>query len=295
MDKETLNSEIGRYISLTEDELRSVFDSIEDDSIVSEAMQYSLFAGGKRIRAVLTLACCEASGGTAEIAVPAAAAMELLHCYSLIHDDLPSMDNDDLRRGKPSCHKAFGEANAILAGDALLTEAFGELCQIDDPLKAISCVNVLSNAAGIRGMVFGQELDILNEDNASMSQDMLDYINLHKTGKLIEASCIMGGICGGADISERNALRTYAQIIGNAFQITDDILDVTSTADVIGKTKGKDENMGKVTYASLLGVDKAMKEASRMTEEACDAVKNAFGEKAEFLITFARFLLHRIK
>ena len=295
MDKQTIDRKIADYVSLTEDEMRLTFEAAESDSIVAEAMQYSLFAGGKRIRAVLCLASCETCGGNAEDAVPAAAAIEMLHCFSLIHDDLPAMDNDDLRRGKPSCHKAFGEANAILAGDALLTESFGELCQIDDPYKALACITTLSNAAGMRGIAFGQELDILNEDNANMSQDMLDYINLHKTGKLIEASCVMGAICAGASVDQKNALRFYALNIGNAFQIIDDVLDVTSTSEVMGKTKGNDENTGKVTYASLLGISKAKSEAGRMTQEACDAVRKTFGENGDFLISFAMSLLNRIK
>jgi geranylgeranyl diphosphate synthase type II len=236
---------------------------------LGEAARYSLEAGGKRVRPVLCLLACEAVGGTAEGALPGALALEFVHTYSLIHDDLPAMDDDDLRRGRPTNHKVFGEGHAILAGDALLTEAFGVLAAADlDPLRRAEALVLLAAAAGWRGMAGGQALDLEGEKLAAYDLDHLRLIHRLKTGALLRAALEIGAVLGGAAPAERAALRAYGEAIGLAFQIQDDILDATATDADLGKRAGKDAGRGKITYPSLLGLEGARKALSEATETA---------------------------
>ncbi len=236
---------------------------------LGEAARYSLEAGGKRVRPVLCMLACEAVGGTAEGAMPGALALEFVHTYSLIHDDLPAMDDDDLRRGRPTNHKVFGEGHAILAGDALLTEAFGVLAAADlDPVRRAEALVLLAEAAGWRGMAGGQALDLEGEQIASYDLDHLRLIHRLKTGALLRSSLEIGAVLGGATPAERACLRAYGEAIGLAFQIQDDILDATASDADLGKRAGKDAGRGKITYPSLLGLEGARKALSEATETA---------------------------
>ena len=248
------------------------------DSRIHQAMAYSLNAGGKRIRPLLVRATCEALGGNPDQALPAACAVELIHTYSLIHDDLPAMDNDDLRRGLPTCHKAFDEATAILAGDAMLTLAFEVLADRtllpNAQLSADICLQqsqVLARAAGARGMIEGQNLDIQGTGK-SLTLVQLEALHRHKTGALIQASCALGGLAAGATLAQQMALREFATAIGLAFQVQDDILDVTTDSETLGKAQGADIAMGKNTYVSLLGLEAARREAMRLCDQALIAL-----------------------
>jgi len=235
-----------------------------------EAMRYSLLAGGKRLRPMLCLAACELAGGDAALALPTAVALEMIHTMSLIHDDLPAMDNDDLRRGRPTNHKVYGEANAILAGDALLTRAF-EMVALRSPgvpaERLLAVVGELSLAAGAPGLVGGQVVDLACEGQ-SVDLDTLEYIHLHKTGALLRACVVGGALVGGAGEELLAALRTYARGIGLAFQIIDDILDVTASSEVLGKTAGKDLTADKTTYPKLLGLEESRRRAESLVAEA---------------------------
>ncbi|MEI7952405.1 MAG: geranylgeranyl diphosphate synthase CrtE [Synechococcaceae cyanobacterium ELA182] len=235
-----------------------------------EAMRYSLLAGGKRLRPILCLAACELAGGEAELALPTAVALEMIHTMSLIHDDLPAMDNDDLRRGRPTNHKVFGEANAILAGDALLTRAF-EMVALRSPglpaERLLAVVGELSLASGAPGLVGGQVVDLECEGKA-VDLDTLEYIHLHKTGALLRACVICGAQIAGASQALLEALGTYARGIGLAFQIIDDILDVTASSEVLGKTAGKDLTADKTTYPKLLGLEESRRRAEALVAEA---------------------------
>jgi len=236
---------------------------------LGEAMCYSLEAGGKRVRPVLCLLAAEAVGGTVAQALPGALALEYVHTYSLIHDDLPAMDDDDLRRGRPTNHKVFGEGHAILAGDALLTEAFGVLASADlEPVRRAEALALLAEGAGWRGMAGGQALDLEGETLAAYDLDHLRLIHRLKTGALLRASLEIGAVLGGAAPADRAALRAYGEAIGLAFQIQDDILDATATDAALGKRAGKDAGRGKITYPSLLGLDGARKALSEATETA---------------------------
>jgi geranylgeranyl diphosphate synthase, type II len=235
-----------------------------------EAMRYSLLAGGKRLRPILCLAACELAGGQAELALPTAVALEMVHTMSLIHDDLPAMDNDDLRRGRPTNHKVFGEANAILAGDALLTRAF-EMVALRSPgvpaERLLAVVGELSLASGAPGLVGGQVVD-LECEGKSVDLDTLEYIHLHKTGALLRACVLCGAHIAGAGEALLQALGTYARGIGLAFQIIDDILDVTASSEVLGKTAGKDLTADKTTYPKLLGLEASRQRAEALVAEA---------------------------
>ncbi len=239
---------------------------------VMDAMRYSLLGGGKRIRAVLALEFCKAFSNSCEDAIPAACALEMVHAYSLIHDDLPCMDDDDMRRGKPSNHKQFGEALAVLAGDGLLTLAFETLSR-DDTVeklgskKAIELVKTLSFASGEYGMLGGQVIDVLNEGK-SLEADVHSEMVAMKTGALIKAAVHCGCIAGGASQQETEKALEYAQLVGRAFQITDDILDVIGDSAVLGKNVGSDEKENKVTFVSLYGIDQAQKIADDMFKKA---------------------------
>ena len=266
---------------------------LPEESEVCRAARYSLLGGGKRIRAVLVLSVCEMLGGNMAAAEQFAAAVEMLHCYSLIHDDLPCMDNDDLRRGRPSCHKAFGEATAMLAGDVLLTEAFEAIANA--PASAQACVRAakaLGAGAGSRGMVYGQELDLKYESLAA-TEEQLRLIHRNKTGALINAAVQMGAAAAEADEEKCKALEAYAYGIGLVFQIVDDVLDVTSTPEQLGKPIGSDSENGKTTFATLYGVQGAMGLAGQLNAKTCAELRGRFGEKAAFLEQLAQRLLTR--
>jgi len=266
---------------------------LPETSEVCRAARYSLLGGGKRIRAVLVLSVCDLLGGDKAAAGQFATAVEMLHCYSLIHDDLPCMDNDDLRRGRPSCHKAFDEATAMLAGDVLLTEAFEVVANA--PASAQACVRAaraLGAGAGSRGMVYGQELDLKYEALAA-TEDQLRLIHRNKTGALINAAVQMGAAAAEADTETCRVLEAYAYGLGLVFQIVDDVLDVTSTPEQLGKPIGSDSENGKTTFATLYGVQGAMDLAQKLNAETCAQLHSHFGTKAAFLEQLAQQLLVR--
>jgi geranylgeranyl diphosphate synthase type II len=258
-------------------------------------VRYALMGPGKRIRSAIVLWCCEMTGGKVNRdAQIAAAAIEMVHTYSLIHDDLPAMDDDDYRRGRLTCHKKFDEATAILAGDALLTLAFEALAkEIKNPAIAARLVGELAEAAGPAGMVAGQMAD-LGFENKNVDEKMLRYIHTNKTAKMFCCAAIMGGICGGADEKQLNCLREYGLKVGLGFQIADDILDVCGTSKQLGKTSGKDARQGKQTYPAVMGLDKSKKLAEKIAKEAVAALK-PFGEKAESLRWLVEALLNRTR
>lgn len=283
-----------KYLEQTASALEKVCGRfLPEESEVCRAARYSLLGGGKRIRAVLVLSVCEMLGGNMAAAEQFAAAVEMLHCYSLIHDDLPCMDNDDLRRGRPSCHKAFGEATAMLAGDVLLTEAFEAIANA--PASTQACVRAakaLGAGAGSRGMVYGQELDLKYESLAA-TEEQLRLIHRNKTGALINAAVQMGAAAAEADEEKCKALEAYAYGIGLVFQIVDDVLDVTSTPEQLGKPIGSDSENGKTTFATLYGVQGAMELAGQLNAKTCAELRGRFGEKAAFLEQLAQRLLTR--
>lgn len=265
---------------------------------LSEAMRYSLLAGGKRVRPVLLLEFCRLCGGEPETALPFACAVEMVHAYSLIHDDLPCMDNDDLRRGKPSSHKVFGEAMALLAGDALLTLAFETALsprsiRLAGAEKAARAAGELARAAGARGMVGGQAVD-LDSQGKQISLAELRRMDEGKTGALILAAVRMGCILGGGSKKMTKAAEKYAEAVGLAFQIVDDILDVTGDSTVLGKKTGADSLNGKCTYVSLMGLEQASAEVEKLTEEAVQALSQFDGD-TEYLCSLAKKLAARKK
>jgi geranylgeranyl diphosphate synthase type II len=262
-----------------------------------KAMRYSVFAGGKRVRPILMLAACHAVGGGSQQAIPAACAMEMIHTYSLIHDDLPAMDDDDFRRGNPTNHKVFGEAIAILAGDALLTEAFKLL---SDPRFAAGCspaarlsvIQEIAACAGSYGMVGGQVVDMESEGKSDIDLPTVQYIHTHKTGALIKAAVVAGAILGGADEQKLAAITRYGAAAGLAFQIADDILDIEGTTEEIGKDAGSDQARGKATYPAVMGIAAAREEAGIMMDEALRALE-IFGNEAEPLREIAMYIVKR--
>ena len=292
--KETMQE----YISFTEANLKkynAFSENMAAQKNLIDAMNYSLEAGGKRIRPVLVYAFCNALGVDYKIASAPAAAIEMIHTFSLIHDDLPAMDNDDFRRGKPSCHKAFGEAMAILAGDALCMLPFEVIA--DDkqltPEQKIRLVSCLAKGAGREGMGGGQVIDMENEERSDVDEANLRNMYRHKTGQLIAVSCIMGCICAGAGEEKIKSAADFGFKLGLAFQIIDDILDVTSTTEELGKPVGSDEEENKTTFVTLYGVEKAQEIANAVTDEALGCLE-AFGND-EFLVTLTEMLLKRKK
>ncbi len=258
------------------------------------AMHYSVTMGGKRIRPVLAYASCEACGGRPEQADFAAAAVELIHAYSLIHDDLPAMDNDDLRRGQPTCHRAFDEATAILAGDALQALAFDWLSSQGDwqPATRLQMTRTLARAAGPLGMAGGQAIDLASVGN-QLDLDTLEHMHRHKTGALIQASVQLGALASEqASTSDLAALSTYADCIGLAFQVQDDILDIESETSVLGKQQGADMARNKPTYPALLGLDGARAKAAALRDQALDSL-NSFGTQASSLRQLADYIVQR--
>lgn len=265
---------------------------------VIEAMAYSLFAGGKRLRPILCIAGDEAVGGRGVSVLSVACALELIHTYSLIHDDLPVMDNDDLRRGKPTNHKVFGEAVALLAGDGLLTEAFrlmsgADLKEGGDPLSLLRVIRLVATAAGYDGMVGGQVVDIRSEGR-QVEAATLDFIHTHKTGALIAASVTSGAILGGGREEEVEAIARYGRHIGLAFQVTDDILDVEGDREKLGKGVGGDARKQKITYPSVIGLSSSKETQRALVEQAIEAL-GRFDEKAAPLREIAVYMIERKK
>jgi geranylgeranyl diphosphate synthase, type II len=258
-----------------------------------ESMRYSLLAGGKRLRPVLCLAACELVGGTTNMAMPTACALEMIHTMSLIHDDLPSMDNDDYRRGIPTNHKVYGEAMAILAGDALLAYAFQVIAQTEavPAQRVLEVVRRLGLAASAMGLVGGQVVDIESEGK-QISLETLQYIHEHKTGALLEISVVSGALLGGASPQQVELLSSYAHKVGLAFQIIDDVLDITATDEQLGKTAGKDLAQAKATYPSFWGIEASQAKAQQLIAEA-KAILKPFGEKAVILEHLADFITQR--
>ena len=265
------------------------------EPIIMQAMRYTLEGPGKRIRAAMLLWCCRAVSGTInENAKIAAAAVEMVHTYSLIHDDLPAMDNDDMRRGKPTCHKKFDEATAILAGDALLTFAFEVLSErINNPAAAVALIGELAAAAGPAGMIAGQMADLRSQKKKG-NRELLEYIHTNKTAKMFHAAAAMGAICGDADRRQYESLGEYGLKIGLCFQITDDILDVCSSSEQLGKTAGKDTKADKVTYPAVIGLEKSREIVRELAQQAIDELQS-FGQEAVFLRQLAMELLDRKK
>ena len=260
---------------------------------IHKAMRYSLFAGGKRMRPALCLAASAACGGREEVALPLACAVELIHTYSLIHDDLPAMDDDDYRRGKPTNHKVFGEGIAILAGDALLTQAFEVAAQWKETRRysVRQVVLELARAAGSLELIAGQVADLEGEGRKPSARE-LQYIHEHKTSALLSCSVRLGGMSANCAPTQLRALTDFGYNVGLAFQIIDDILDVTQTTDQLGKTAGKDAAAEKATYPSIVGLKKSRQIAKRLTNRAFDALQ-IFRGKAQALEGLATFLLHR--
>jgi len=258
-----------------------------------EAMRYSVFNGGKRVRPALCFAAAEAVAQADLNTAKVAAALEMIHAYSLIHDDLPAMDDDDLRRGMPTCHIQFDEATAILAGDALQSLAFKQLAELDLPASnSLRLVAILSDLAGCNGMVSGQAVD-LAATGKQLTVDELNYMHNHKTGALIEASLVMGALATNTASDEQvDALRQFARAIGLAFQIQDDILDVESSTEQLGKSQGSDSANNKATYTSVLGVERARTEVAQLYNQSIEAL-NLFADRAEPLRAIAKFIVHR--
>ena len=298
MNRETVIREINDKVKLINDALDKYLPGLHEiPELIHESMGYSVHAGGKRLRPVLVIASAEAVGGDALKTLPAACALELIHTYSLIHDDLPAMDNDDYRRGKLTNHKVFGESMAILAGDALLTLAFELITKsVEKDVPSDVIVNVIREiavAAGSRGMIGGQVVDILSEDK-TIDSDLLKYIHDHKTGALFKASIRTGAMIGGADQNRLRDLTEYAEYLGIAFQITDDILDVEGDTQTMGKTVGSDQRKKKSTYPSLYGLEESKRLAAEAVEKSLSALSN-FDENADTLRYIVSSLINREK
>ena len=292
---------------MIKDELKTKIDFIDKmldnylpvknnaQKIIYEAMRYSVFAGGKRLRPALMLAFCEMCGGNVSEVIPFACAMEMIHTYSLIHDDLPAMDNDNLRRGQPTSHIKYSEAVAILAGDALLNRAFEIVSEYDGhyPERAIRAINMLAVSSGTEGMIGGQIVDIESEGK-EITLDELRYLHLGKTGAIIRSACKIGALLGGGTDKEIDAADKFARNLGIAFQIQDDILDVEGTEEEFGKPIGSDAEENKNTYVSLLGLEKSKQLSMQYSQNAKDAL-DIFGSKADFARELTDYLIDRRK
>jgi geranylgeranyl diphosphate synthase type II len=266
----------------------------EEPSTIHKAMRYSVFAGGKRVRPILVLASGESLSGSRDVLFHLGAGIEMMHTYSLIHDDLPALDNDDLRRGLPTCHKVFGEAMAILAGDALMTRCYQILTDLPGlPLSArISIIREIACATGtVNGMVGGQVVDLESEGKA-VSSSVLEYIHYSKTGALLRACVRCGALAAGASDAELRAMTEFGTKIGLVFQIVDDILDVTSSSEILGKTAGKDERVKKATYPAFYGIEASRQKARQLVASALEHIQD-FGEEAKFLRGLAQFVVNR--
>lgn len=293
-----LHERLEEWRALVEQALERYLPTEEDEpTVLHRAMRYSVFAGGKRVRPALLLEACAVAGGNPMQALPAACAVELIHTYSLIHDDLPCMDDADTRRSKPTCHKAFGEAVAVLAGDALLTLAFEVLAELPangvDPTIALQVTQTIAQAVGSLGMVGGQTLDILHtaEQNDALTLEQLYAMHTMKTGRLIQASLEAGGLIADAPLAQQRALREFGRHIGLAFQIADDLLDVEGTEQSLGKTTG-DAAKGKLTFPAVLGITASRALAQQTSAKAVEQLA-AFGAEADVLRQLAWFVVDR--
>jgi geranylgeranyl diphosphate synthase type II len=292
VDVKALNSEAAELTDRALDELIPTAETVP--ASIHGAMRHSTFAGGKRLRPLLAYQAAVTVAGTLPAGIERlGAAIEMLHTYSLIHDDLPALDNDDLRRGKPTCHVVFGEAIAILAGDALQTRAFEALAGLDAPPAAVvKIIGLVANAVGtVEGMIGGQVLDIENE-HAKPTAELVDAIHRAKTGALIRVAVVAGGVYAGATEEEAARLDVFGRKAGLAFQIADDVLDMTEDSAALGKTAGKDLATEKVTWPAVFGIEQSRRDASRLIEEAFAALE-PFGERAENLKAVARYLVER--
>jgi geranylgeranyl diphosphate synthase, type II len=281
-------------LELVDDALNNFLPKVSvSPRTIHQAMRYSVFAGGKRLRPILTLAAAQACGGTSENALAPACAVEMMHTYSLVHDDLPGMDNDDLRRGRPTSHKVYGEGMAVLAGDALLTEAFITLASTPNT-ERYSLKDILLEFAvcgGSTKLIGGQVLDLEGEDQ-DLTREELVKIHENKTAALLTTSLRLGGMTANATPEQLKALTDFGYNLGLAFQVIDDILDVTQSTEKLGKTAGKDEAVDKATYPSIIGLEKSRKEAAKLTKQAMAALE-PFGKKALRLRQIAEYLLDR--
>nr|AGM34857.1 geranylgeranyl diphosphate synthase [synthetic construct]AQY56779.1 GFPP synthase [synthetic construct] len=264
---------------------------------IHESMRYSLLAGGKRVRPALCIAACELVGGSQDLAMPTACAMEMIHTMSLIHDDLPCMDNDDFRRGKPTNHKVFGEDTAVLAGDALLSFAFEHIAVATSKTvpsdRTLRVISELGKTIGSQGLVGGQVVDITSEGDANVDLKTLEWIHIHKTAVLLECSVVSGGILGGATEDEIARIRRYARCVGLLFQVVDDILDVTKSSEELGKTAGKDLLTDKATYPKLMGLEKAKEFAAELATRAKEELSSFDQIKAAPLLGLADYIAFR--
>lgn len=291
----SFKEEFNRYVKMVNDGLENILPSTHTLSArLCEAMRYSIMGGGKRIRPVLTLAVCEMFGGNAKKAIPFACAIELIHVGSLIHDDLPCMDDDDLRRGKPSCHIKYDEATAVLTGDSLFCSAFEVLLLAQKfgvgETSVLRACNVLSKMSGIDGMIGGQVMDMFIEENGA-SEKIVEIMQKRKTAALIQASCCLGGIAAKVRERDLNVLNKYGLSLGLAFQVCDDILDVNGNESILGKPIGSDRKKKKVNSVSLLGLDRTKIKAKKYTESAISELNKL--PNNQFLIDLTKFLLHR--
>ena len=297
-----LKTKISECVKITENALAEIIDSYRKNNLftpelssVIDSAEYSLLAGGKRLRPFLVHCFCKLCGGDVSSAVIPALALEMIHTYSLIHDDLPCMDNDDVRRGKPTNHKVFGEATAVLAGDALLTEAFGLICKcnLSDSAK-LKMIEILSQKAGILGMIGGQEIDLKSEGKV-ITEETLYKLQSKKTGMLFEAACLLGCIASGYFTEEQLlAASNFAHHFGLAFQISDDILDVSGSTEELGKTVGSDERAKKYTFVTFLGIEGAKIEAKKQCNLAKDCLIKTFNsEKAKLLCELCDYMVIR--
>ncbi len=287
--------EFEKKINITEQYLSKYFTENDNhQKSIYDAMKYSLMSGGKRIRPVLALSCCELFGGGEEV-MPFACALEMIHTYSLIHDDLPCMDNDDLRRGKPTNHVVYGEALALLAGDGLLTRAFEVALSNSEllPNITVDALKIIASAAGTEGMIGGQVIDMESEEKEIDSVTLMT-MHLHKTGALIMAAAKLGALVGGASKEDMLNMESFSRYIGIAFQIKDDILDVEGSVEMLGKPIGSDSTNHKTTFVTLYGMEQAKKMLLDYTNNAIEVISE-YGEKADFLKEFASFLLSRDK
>lgn len=289
------NTRLRRKAQSVNYSLQRILDIQDINPELKEALKYTLGTPGKRVRSVFLLWCCELVGGQvnsdAEIA---SAAIEMVHTYSLIHDDLPAMDDDDMRRGQPTCHKAFDEGTAILAGDALLTLAFEILAkEINQPAVAVALIAQLAQDAGASGMIGGQMADLKAHESTG-TKELVEYIHINKTAKMFRCAAAMGAICGGATQNQLDCLCEYGLHVGLAFQIADDILDETASSEQLGKTAGKDLKAEKCTYPAVIGLEQAREVQEKLTSEAVEILK-PFGPKADTLRKFATALLERTK
>ena len=267
---------------------------IEKPETIHKAMRYSVFAGGKRVRPILVLASGESLAGDRNVLLHLGAAIEMMHTYSLIHDDLPALDNDDLRRGLPTCHKVFGDAIAILAGDALMTRCYqvlADIPELSDTVRLCIIREIAAATGTVKGMIGGQVVD-LESEGKPIGAHALEYIHYSKTGALLKACVRCGALAAGAEVKALHALTEFGQKIGLVFQIVDDILDITSSSEVLGKTAGKDEKVKKATYPAFYGIEASKQKAKELADSAMEDIRD-FGEGAQFLRGIATFIVSR--